>query len=86
MTATSAAVSLPAASSCAGLSTYFQSLTLTPPVRTPTSGMMMPSTSDETILPNAAPMTTPTARSSTLPLAMNSLNSLTMPIGALLEW
>ncbi|MNV90954.1 hypothetical protein D3C71_1853970 [compost metagenome] len=33
LTATSAATSLPAASSCEGLSTYFQSLTLTPPDR-----------------------------------------------------
>ena len=39
----------------------------TPPVSTPTTGMMIASTSDETILPNAPPITTPTARSMTLP-------------------
>jgi hypothetical protein len=33
---------------------------------------MTPSTSVVTILPNAAPMMTPTARSMTLPRAMNS--------------
>ena len=32
-------------------------------------------TSDATILPNAAPMMTPIARSSTLPRMMNFLNS-----------
>src|SRR5450432_2588110 len=38
------------------------------------------STSEVTIFPNAAPMTTPTARSTTLPRAANSLNSLRMLI------
>src|SRR5690606_1076287 len=74
------AISAPAASTPAGVTTYFQSETLTPPVATPTSGMTMPSTSAVTILPNAAPMTTATARSTTLPLAMNSLNSATIPM------
>ena len=32
-------------------------------------------TSEETILPKAAPMITPTARSTTLPFMANSLNS-----------
>ncbi|MNT28403.1 hypothetical protein D3C72_1640890 [compost metagenome] len=36
----------------------------------------MSSTSEVTILPNAPPITTPTARSMTLPLMANSLNSL----------
>jgi hypothetical protein len=35
-------------------------------------------TSEETILPNAAPMMTATARSTTLPRMMNSLKSLTI--------
>jgi len=74
------ATGCPAASTLAGFSTYFQSETLTPPSATPTSGMTMPSTSALTILPKAAPITTPTARSTTLPRAMNSLNSPTMPI------
>ena len=43
-------------------------------------GMMTSPTSDETILPNAAPITTPTARSRTLPRITNSLNSLAIPI------
>src|SRR5258708_11224276 len=37
--------------------------------------MMISSTSDETILPNAAPMITPTASSMTGPFIANSLNS-----------
>ena len=48
----------------------------TPPVSTPMAGMMMSLTSDVTILPKAAPMITPTAMSTTLPLMANSLNSL----------
>src|SRR5690554_6781194 len=47
--------------------------------------MMTPSTIAVTIRPNAAPMTTATARSSTLPRAMNALNSFTMAMSALLE-
>ena len=39
------------------------------------SGMIMSPTREATILPNAAPMTTPTARSMTLPFMANSLNS-----------
>src|SRR4051794_31536096 len=38
-------------------------------------GMRMFFTSESTILPNAAPMITPTARSTTLPLKANFLNS-----------
>src|SRR5262245_6787040 len=41
----------------------------------PIGGIRMSFTSESTILPNAAPMTTATARSSTLPRVMNSLNS-----------
>ena len=41
-------------------------------------GIRISSTNDVTILPNATPITTPTARSTTLPLIMNSLNSLYM--------
>jgi hypothetical protein len=48
----------------------------------PMGGMMTPSTSDVTILPNAAPITTATARSITFPRAMNSLNSFSM-VGSL---
>src|SRR6476659_917831 len=78
--ATSAATCLPAASSCAGLSTHFQSVALTPPVSMATTGMTMPSTSAVTILPKAPPITTPTARSTTLPRAMKALNSRSMPM------
>src|SRR5260221_10957016 len=38
----------------------------------------MSSVNDLTTVPNAAPITTPTARSSTLPLSANSLNSFSM--------
>src|SRR5271154_3387405 len=41
-------------------------------------GIMISSTSDETIFPNAAPITTPTARSITLPRIANSLNSFSI--------
>src|ERR1043166_4558169 len=48
------------------------------PRRSPIGGMMIPSTIDVTILPNAAPMTRPTARSMALPRAMNWRNSFHM--------
>ena len=48
------------------------------PSSSPIGGMKIPSTSEVTILPKAAPITTATARSITLPRAMNSLNSLNM--------
>ena len=48
----------------------------TPLVMAPTMGMMIASTSDETILPKAPPITTPTARSMTLPRIANCLNSV----------
>src|SRR3954465_13446085 len=41
----------------------------------PTSGMMTSVTSESTILPKAAPMITPMARSTTLPRNANFLNS-----------
>src|SRR5215813_10597328 len=41
-------------------------------------GMMMSFTSEVTIAPNAAPMMTPTARSTTLPFIANSRNSFSM--------
>src|SRR5262249_5773672 len=41
-------------------------------------GMMTSPTSDETIAPKAAPMMTPTARSTTLPRSANFLNSSNM--------
>ena len=47
----------------------------TPPISMPMAGLKMSSTTLFTILPNAAPMITPTARSSALPLTANSLNS-----------
>src|SRR5947199_6773281 len=47
-----------------------------PPTMRPTTGMIRSLTSESTILPNAAPMITPTARSTTLPLIANSRNSL----------
>src|SRR5512132_552301 len=47
-----------------------------PPKTRLTTGMIKSLTSESTILPNAAPMITPTARSTTLPLTANSRNSL----------
>src|SRR5271155_4567381 len=41
-------------------------------------GMMMSLTRESTIFPNAAPMMTPMARSTTFPLIANSLNSLSI--------
>src|SRR5215813_5119604 len=42
-------------------------------------GMMTSPTSDVTMAPKAAPIMTPTARSTTLPFIANSRNSLSMP-------
>src|SRR5205807_8949897 len=47
-----------------------------PPTSLPTMGMMTSLTNESTILPNAAPMITPTARSTTLPFIANSRNSV----------
>src|ERR1700732_4079416 len=44
----------------------------------PIGGISTSSTSDETILPKAAPMITPTAKSRTLPRMTNALNSFNM--------
>jgi hypothetical protein len=49
-----------------------------PPKIAPTIGMMMSPVSEVTMAPNAAPMITATARSITLPLAMNALKSWNM--------
>src|ERR1700712_1494536 len=51
-----------------------------PPVIQPMSGISTLSVREVTILPNAAPMITPTARSSTFPREMNVLNSVSMVI------
>src|SRR2546430_672527 len=55
-----------------------KSLKSTPPRSRPIGGIRTSLTSEVTILPNAAPMITPTARSTTLPRMMNVLNSLSM--------
>ena len=47
-------------------------------VISPIGGMMMSSTSEDTIAPNAAPIMMPIARSSTLPFNANSLNSFSI--------
>src|SRR4051812_5384052 len=47
-----------------------------------TRGMMKSATRDETIFPKAAPMTTPTARSTTFPLKANDLKSATRDMGS----
>src|SRR3989442_15541215 len=44
----------------------------------PIGGMRRSPTNDDTILPKAAPMITPIARSTTLPRRMNCLNSLSI--------
>src|SRR6266540_4126833 len=50
-----------------------------PPVRRLIGGMITSLTSELTMEPNAAPMITPTARSTALPLTANSLNSFHIP-------
>ena len=50
-----------------------------PPIITPIIGIMISSTKEFTILVNAPPITTATARSITLPLEINSLNSFIKP-------
>lgn len=52
----------------------FPEISMPPSIR-PMTGIIIPSTRDETILPNAAPITTATARSITLPRMANALNS-----------
>src|SRR6185503_14559505 len=49
-----------------------------PPSSRPIGGIRMSLTREVTIVPNAAPMITPTARSTTLPRMMNVLNSFSM--------
>ena len=49
-----------------------------PPVIQPIGGMITSLTSELTILPNAPPMTIPTAMSITLPRIANALNSCSM--------
>src|SRR6476661_8524471 len=83
LNATSGVSTLPAASVTPGVTTYFQSATLAPPVIIAMIGMTMPSTSAVTILPKAAPITTATARSTTLPRAMKALNSESIPMRVL---
>src|SRR6185295_3914171 len=56
-----------------------------PPKTRLTIGMIRSLTSESTILPNAAPMMTPTARSMTFPLSANSRNSLANDM-AFLRW
>ncbi len=53
----------------------------TSPITLPRIGINKSPTSEETILPNAAPMITPTAKSTTLPFIANSLNSEANPTG-----
>src|SRR2546425_402239 len=55
-----------------------KSLKSTPPRSRPIGGIRTSLTSEVTIVPNAAPMITPTARSTTLPRMTNVLNSLSM--------
>src|SRR5438552_2072186 len=50
------------------------------PSRRPIGGMITSSTSDETIFPKAAPIITPTAKSTTFPRMANSLNSFSTDV------
>ncbi|CKG22296.1 Uncharacterised protein [Streptococcus pneumoniae] len=56
----------------------FKSVKSTPPNTIPSNGVMISFTKELTILPNAAPITTPTAKSITFPLKANFLNSFHM--------
>ena len=60
----------------AGAITNFKLLKLIFPNIIPKIGIIISSTSEVTILPKAAPIITPTARSITFPLEIKSLNSL----------
>src|SRR5262245_35999161 len=55
-----------------------RSLKSTPPRSRPIGGIRISLTSEVTMVPKAAPMITPTARSTTLPRMMNVLNSFSM--------
>ena len=68
----------------AGFSTHFHFEKSMPPIARPMGGMITLSTSAVTILPNDAPITTPTARSMTFPRIAKVLNSLNMPMRLLL--
>ena len=54
----------------------------TPPITALTIGMIRSSTTEPTIFPNAPPITTPTAMSTTFPRIANALNSEAMDIWA----
>src|SRR5262245_16451599 len=60
--------------------TSFRALKSMPPVARPIGGMSTSETIELTIFPNAAPMMTPIAMSTTLPRCTNALNSATIPI------
>jgi hypothetical protein len=64
--------------SIAGLSVQAMWLKSMFPSSSPSGGMMMSATSEDTIFPKAAPMITPTARSRTFPRETNSRNSFRM--------
>ena len=78
--ATAACAATSPLASTAGLITHCRSVKFTPPMARPMGGMMMSVTMELTTLPNAAPMMTPTARSSALPLTAKSVNSLMKPM------
>ena len=81
-TVTASAAFMPAAlsSATASFSVIANLLKSTPPVNIPIAGITIPSIKADTTLPTAAPITTPTARSTKLPVAANSLNSLINPM------
>src|SRR6185436_19725281 len=70
--------SLALVSGLSGLSTHCSLPKSTPDSSRPIGGITTSSTSDLTMSLNDAPMITPTARSMTLPRAMNSRNSVSM--------
>src|SRR5262249_11120827 len=57
-----------------------------PPVSRPIGGISRSLVNDVTILPNAPPITTPTAMSTTLPRIAKSLNSAIIPICVSSGW
>ncbi|MNN52968.1 hypothetical protein D3C81_1676990 [compost metagenome] len=69
------------ASPSAALRVMARSEKSTPPMIIPSGGMITSPTSDETILPKAAPMMMPTAMSIMLPLTAKALNSCRMLMG-----
>ena len=72
---TACLITSPFSAKTAGRKIHFQPVKFTPPTKTPTNGITISATKEETIFPKAAPITTATTKSTTFPLTAKSLNS-----------